>query len=73
MIAKSPRSGENNVLIVDFNASKNFSVAIPTISWQQVGDIIMHERWSGLRFIKRKGTWHYEKNPICKISILKEW
>ena len=33
-----------------------FSVDVPAISWQQVGDIIMHGRWSGLRFIKRKGA-----------------
>ena len=47
--------------------------AVPAISWQQVGDIIMHGRWRGLRFIKRKGAWFYEKNIICKISILNEW
>ena len=35
---------------------KYFSVDVPAISWQQVGDIIMHGRWRRLRFIKRKGA-----------------
>jgi hypothetical protein len=58
---------------VDFIASKKFSVDVPATSWQQVGDIIMHGRWNGFHFNKRKGAWFYEKNIICKISILNEW
>ena len=33
----------------------------------------MHGRWNGFHFNKRKGAWFYEKNIICKISILNEW